>query len=478
MQTGSFAVADSVGPLITKAVLIERLAPGNDTLIISFSETVEYTTVRENGLTLIKKQPDGTAVPVELVILKSQPDADGRSVVAIVKDLGTGAPREGDSLRITPSGPVADVSGNKAHPLNRPVVIITRKVPPAIVSARYEDRNADGMVETIVCMFNKSARGSDMKISVKWNNAVVQSGDASRIRFIGDSTVEVSIGGLFTDAVVKNRTSGMMNVGITFSGFETDSSRSAVAADAAAPVLTWVEYRYGRPVSADSTMPDTVFARFTEMLKEAPLHIRPLLFSSGAGVPYSIEVSYKNIVDGQYCFVVTKKQEGILPADLTTRQPGDSAWINTEAALSDNSGNVQSNTENKRVAISVKLPPFDMHIDVRPNPFMLKSGEAIITLTALAGVSMPSSFEVSAVIVDKVGNVVKRIPEDDRSRYGAVVRGSVIAANTTCKLFWNGTNRQGRYVGMGTYLVFIRTASASNPSDVKTTTIPVGVGLK
>jgi hypothetical protein len=111
-----FAIEDSVGPLITNAILIERLTAENDTIVFIFSEPVDYSLVNGNSLILVR---DGQETI--LGVLSSQPKDDGQAVVAVID--GSIALTQNDSIRINPSGSITDAAGNHAHQLNRPVPV-------------------------------------------------------------------------------------------------------------------------------------------------------------------------------------------------------------------------------------------------------------------------------------------------------------------------------------------------------------------
>jgi len=78
-------------------------------------------------------------------------------------------------------------------------------------------------------------------------------------------------------------------------------------------------------------------------------------------------------------------------------------------------------------------------------------------------------YKVSVTFYDNVGNVVKRFPDDMKNSpvfqsWLGRVNGSVVKDGSTGYLMtsdsseirWNGTNRNGRIVGGGTYLAILR----------------------
>ncbi len=380
----SFNIADSVGPVLSNAVLIERLNAGNDTLNIDFTETVEYQLVQGVSLILIK---DNMLIPLN--IISARQDPNGHSIIAVITDLVMDAPKEGDSLMISSTGPIADGFGNRVHPQNRPVALSLIKIAPDIVRAVYEDRDANGIIETVQMTFNKGVHLGGMKMQFRWNSSIsLFTADSTRFTFAkngGDTTVDVNIIGLFNASAVKDKTSGNMDVTVMFSDFAENNIKQIMAIDGAAPVLTLLSYNYGKyrdeHFGAD---PDTVYALFTEELRGAPNTDQPFLFQDSLGNPYTAVVSYLGrttlVIEDHYKypstyqFEVTSLQAGVHPVAVDTAQingtlvisKGDSAWINTDASIVDNNvvdanffGNVQRNPANRRVGIYTELREFE-----------------------------------------------------------------------------------------------------------------------
>ncbi|MBN1307159.1 MAG: hypothetical protein JXA18_04530 [Chitinispirillaceae bacterium] len=444
----NFNIEDGVGPLLSSALLIERLTAGFDTMIIDFTEPVEFQKVTGLSLTLIK----GTRqIPLE--VIHSQPETNvqgaptGRTIVVIADLSAADAPKEGDSLKITPEGPVADAVGNHAHPLNRPVVLSSRKIAPDILSAVYSDRDGNGMVDHVRISFNKVVEPEFMGMSFSWQGS---SGNAKTEQFAfvgtGGDTVDVYIAELFPASVLQDKTSGVMNVTVFFSNYETNNTKFKPVDDGAAPVVTEVRYHFGAYLDNDTgTAPDTVYATFSEPLKSPPAVNQPLLFMDALGNPYAVTVLETSTqLDVNKCrFVVTRLDPaGTRPAN------NDSAWINADPAIADVNvidmvGNVQRVVTNKKVPITVKRSPFKLKVLVGPNPFNPNGGETVsILIKAKAKVAEETTYKTNLVIYDKVGNVVYQPPE--------------MVAVDSCQLEWAGTNKQNRIVGNGTYLAYVK----------------------
>ena len=135
VQAGAFTGADSVGPLLDSALVLEKEGPGPDTLFIGFNEKISAAGIVGASLTLIKA---GSA-PVVLTVAGAA-EIPGKGWRIVVADLGAQAPAAGDSLRINGAGPLTDAQGNHAHALNRPVALRLKTKPKAPVLTLRMDR--------------------------------------------------------------------------------------------------------------------------------------------------------------------------------------------------------------------------------------------------------------------------------------------------------------------------------------------------
>ncbi len=135
VQAAVFTGADSVGPLLDSAVVLEKEGNGGDTLWIGTNEKINPAGLPGPSLILIKA--GGTAITLSVLGAVEIPGKGWRIAIA---DLGPQAPAAGDSLRINGAGPLLDLPGNHAHALNRPVVLRLRFKPKAPVLNLTMDR--------------------------------------------------------------------------------------------------------------------------------------------------------------------------------------------------------------------------------------------------------------------------------------------------------------------------------------------------
>jgi hypothetical protein len=130
----AFTGVDSVGPLLDTAAVLEKLAPGGDTLFIGFNEKIDG--LRLNGISLLLLKPG--AAPIPLNVLSAE-DVPGKGWRVALADMGAQAPAAGDSLKIKSDGPLTDALGNHAHSLNRAVAIKLKIKPkPPVLAVRND----------------------------------------------------------------------------------------------------------------------------------------------------------------------------------------------------------------------------------------------------------------------------------------------------------------------------------------------------
>lgn len=489
----TFPVEDGVGPLLGSATLIERMSAGNDTLIIDFTEAVSHMVVTGASLTLIKGSDR-----IQLNVVNAQPDPDNQHIIAVVENLGDNAPKEGDSLMITPEGPIVDAAGNKAHPQNRPVAITEKKIAPDIVSAVYRDGDANGAIDTVRMTFNKAVVLDSMAMQFSLDSKL---GSAARVAsFVAvegsaNKTIDVAITSLFNAEILKDKTFYTTpKVTVTFSNYSSNNSKSIQLLDGAAPVLMSVVYCYGVVLdtgslgSAVGRAADTLDVVYTEPLKSIPMNVQPLLFQNSQQQQYSVLVdqaksSGSNI---RYRFVVSQLQAGSQPVT------NDSSWINTAEAVVNNNvtdmaGNIQINPNNRKVAIAHRVPPVPLKVITGPRPFNPAIERVFVKVKKVSGDGFRQELYADMSVYDKVGNLVKQLPEDDMAYFSGAGytlknNGTSLYALDSIEFNWSGLNRSGRIVGEGTYIgiVHVRhnTMESSNPPEMYEERIPICVKKK
>jgi hypothetical protein len=458
--TQNVAMQDSVGPLLATAMLRERLAAGDDTLTVTFTEPVDYQKLPGQTLTLIKN-----GQPLQLTIKSATPGDNQQVIVAVDGTLSAGAPAAGDSLMITATGTVSDNAGNKAHPQNRPVVIGLQAVAPSLTAAAYFDLNGDGVVDLVRATFNKPVDLTAALIEVNFDgitgSQAVDPADVAFVENSGNAAIDFPLTKLYVPTQIQDKTSGAMQISAKFMNFPDGENESVVAAvDNAAPVVVRVAYHFGM-FRDTATVPDadTLFIRYSEPLANQPSVATPLKFISTAGLPYQVSVTGAGMgttseLTGFYRFIVDPAGPEQIPQggtyNKTTKRVDnakDSAWINVaEAAANavDALTNAQTVDGNKKVAVEIKKPIFALQVATGPNPFVpgLDNSKSFrIEAKAKTREAEHADFQYSLMIFDKVGNLIHRIPESGTQR-----------STDKIEIYWNGVTKAGRLAGNGTYI--------------------------
>ena len=466
-SASSFAITDRVGPLIMSAQVVERLTAGTiDTLYVAFSEPIQASTLTGSALLLIKN-----GNPSTLSISAASSMGNNRFKLAVT---GTSAPQLGDSLRINPAGPIADVLNNTANLLNRPVVITLKPIPAAIVQAWYLDKNADGIVDAVDIKFNKNVSLSDVVVSLDWGNSNrADSIPASLLSFSGTDnlSIEISVRGAFNGLTADSiKTSGSMNATVGYRSMPFDPTSTADVADSAAPVIISAKY-YPSP---NTNGIDTLLVRFSEPVTSISSTTPFSLYSKNFQKSYSLVVDrtdhpekFTNTALGQYS--ITSVQGVQFPVT------GDSIWIDPAAGIGDAGLAVQKNPNNRRALMDVAPVPYAWKPLIVRNPFSIGvpvsdggvSGTGTIIEVPLpvrmADISPPSA---TGRIYDALGNTV-------------VEEFSFKPNSSTNKLYynWDGRNLNSRYVGTGTYVAVV-TVTQTNASGSINSTKKLTIGVK
>jgi len=429
--TVPFFIADSVGPLIKSAVLIERIEPGNDTLLLTFTEKLKDTSLAGNTLTLFKK---GTRIDLAVISTLVR----GDTTIFIVGDYKENAPGAIDSLALNALGAVSDVYGNHAHPANRPVPFTLRKVPGKVVSAYYLDFNADGLVDRATLKFNKPVALADFTVMFAWRFPKTLPLDASRFMYGVDSTeVNVNLTGAFSGQ--QQLTSGVMQSYVEYAA--NGEGYAMLVNDSAAPVLTSAAYHPGIAQSGIKPF-DTLVCTFSEPVYSVE-GMTPFWFSPGGSLAATTYLMQLEVLknEGSKWFFRVKE---ILGVDFPAT--GDSVWIHTEYNVSDSLHNIQMNPGNHRVPLIISIVPITYSIKVGPNPLRLSQGDVGTVISVEPSVRQAQfvKYSVDIVLYDAVGNVVIKKHFDSWNSLSAGV-----------SFTWNGCNTKGRMVGGGTYLAHV-----------------------
>jgi len=449
VKKNSFPVADSVGPVVTSAQAVERLGKGIDTVYIAFSEAITQQSLIGPSLILIKNG----ASYIDTVTA-FQPLSGG--VYAVSLSTGSAPPQAGDSLRINAPGPLRDQTGNAAHPLNRPVSLGIKQIPASIVSGYYLDRDADGVVDAAIVLFNKKVGLSTLSFLFDWgNNIIADNVRDSSLSYVGGDSTVVAV-------ILKNafspspgvKTSGIMLVTPFFSLFPGGAQNVPIA-DSAAPVIKAAAFL--PDMGPGPALCDTLQVDFSEEVVIAAVP-SPFNFISSAGnAPYSLTLVQIGGSSRSARFCVA--QEGVTP------KAGDSIWINPLHCVSDSGHVYQTNIRNRRASIAVQLSqslwkdpvisrnPFTPGLSVGRDGWPQGIGMFIGIFPKRQNGAMDLTARMT--IFDVLGNCIHETSD-------------LVNYNNGYFIPWNGINRIGRTVSSGVYQAnVIITGADGKPSVYK-----------
>jgi len=443
--------ADSVGPLLKDAIMLERVGSALDTFLLTFTEKIRDSSIIGKSLKLIKS---GGKHFVDANLLQIR--GDTIVVTASVHDDKRASP--GDSLQIESSGPLVDSYGNHARVDNRPVVIRIRRSPANIIRSFYLDRDANGVVDQVRIEFDREVDITDIRTSFLWvKNISTNPLDGTRIKY-GDngSVVLVDLNGAFNKNV-DNITSGAMTAKVEYNQFPSIQKNSLVN-DSAAPVLVSALYAPGISSANENTEPsDTLIVTFSEEIGSISTDL-PLKFRKpGSKSDYKISLELLKQKGTEYVFKVTSIENSLYP------EISDSVWINPEKNITDISSNKQSNPLNKRVLLGFRSTPLKFKFKLGPNPFDPIRQAICITVGPETMTRELLEIQATVVIYDCLGN---KVHQDFQK--------SLNNKNPQVELRWNGENLSGKQVGKGTYMAVI-IAEETHSRRAETARLFIGV---
>jgi hypothetical protein len=456
----SFTIADSVGPVLTYAKVVEKLKGGNDTMFIRFSENVNIDLIRGITLTLVKK--GGKTYNLNILDVYSLKD----TIRIVVEDLKENSPAIGDSLKILHTGTIADQYKNKAHPDNRPVPLKLKLVPPNVKIAYYIDSDGDGIVDSVYVKLDKFVSKEIIKATCVWsegNNStdVLDGGNMSHSPK-DSNTIGINVKGKFRTNEVK--TSGPMTIQLSFSELG-NSIQPVPVADSAAPVIIKAEYFPGSFVDGKFAL-DTLKVTFSEETRYAVQSVNPFnLYQNGTKYTIDLQTTPKAFTNGfQFVLKDDKSIKGV-------RYPenGDSIHINVAPQPPFSDGNkYQEKPGNRKVVLKVNGVPTDVVVKVGPNPFNRDLQDSItFYIKPLAKMVENVDAEATIVIYDQVGNklwVGKGSSNDRKDRQ--------------IQIGWKGQNLKKRNVGQGTYLARVKTVYGDKNAPKKENIVDIPIGIK
>ncbi|MBD3239098.1 MAG: hypothetical protein GF331_00825 [Chitinivibrionales bacterium] len=455
------AIADSMAPAIVSASYWDRAAADErDTMVVVFSEAVDETLSVEPFT--LNRWPDIASYSLRL----SAVTVDSATVTFfVVPIVGQQVPQLGDSIWIDEREEVADLLGNPQDNPENVRRLLDYYLLYRIISAVYLDMDGDGRIDVVRVETDRVP--DDSLLAALYDN--IDLPEYRNFSFSADDLVATGSGfeihvtqpeGTMPFTGVDER--DVLRVGYTVSGNNGMVRPTSVPiSDSLKPVLVSARFLPGAVTSAGDTVPDTLVVRFSEPVEEI-----------NDSTPFRF---YDMTGDSEYTVVVVPvSQDGewhtfeVVSKDNPFPQTGDSLWIDPEANISDPEGNVQDQ-DNPRRPLEVGEYRIGFEVHVAGNPFNLGNPEIPAPVRNRFGITeshgqpiviVPHSQlpdgtqgQATVTILDVVGNVVV---DEQKCRY--------IESSGAFVYVWNGTNRQGRQVGIGTYLALVTVKT--NTTDV------------
>ena len=340
--------------------------------------------------------------------------------------------------------------------------------------ATYNDRNADGFVDSI--FVGVSGVFSPEDIGTLAGLITLPSSRGFRV----DSIVYVPGGLVYyvresaaipqtsvnsKDVIVTKQ--GMLSAG----GFVADGIINIE--DRVAPVII-------SALLVVSATGDSVQVIFSEPVN-AFSSSRPFLFRKPGGdsLVVHLDINGNLSKDGRAYTARVRQVEGGSLISV-----GDSVWINPVALISDQSDNQQKNYRNRRVQISFKQVPYDLIPRVINNPF--SPGDAIppVVLEAYADAKKPLPQKSTGLVImvePEEGTFRPGVKLSGKASIYDVVKNPIIEnmpmVEKDGKLYyvWNGCNSKGRKVSTGTYVAILSMTDNQDPPVSRKQTIRIGV---
>jgi fibro-slime domain-containing protein len=425
--TSKFKIRDSIGPLIQTASYMERKSDVPDTFWLSFSEELAEATLIGNTLLLIKRDTS-----IALTVISAAKVGDNRTMV-ITNQLGSIVPESGDSLRFLPGGPVTDRFGIHPHDANRAVVIGIEGKPPIITSSWYKDVNADGYIDQVTMTFNKDVTPEKIRGTFEIGSMTSSVISGEKIANVGADKKQLTfdVRGNFEKQIA---TSGLMTPHIEFLDFP-GRQYSAPINDSAAPVILDALFAEGYLATNGTATPETLTVTFSEpVLPGDSGQLFIFIVKQNANEAYTLKLKELSRISNTVSYTVLEVSGKGYPST------SDSLYINPEATVEDAANNVQNNAANRRVKLKVQPIKLRFSLSAGPTPFVPGVEKILITVDPAVRTRNEIDIHAHAYVFDPLGTCI--YDTQDRS-------------NQAIKLEWNGTNRKGRQVGTGTYLLIV-----------------------
>lgn len=343
LRASSTELIDAMAPVCTSAILIKNASDTDDSLTVTFSETIESNTSIQPFVIISQKG------------YSFEPELNGNEIESninsyIISKDASDSIAENDSLYISIVADVDDTLGNiQTNPLNKrvPIFITTNSTDLSITSITFYDPDGKGfpslskmefsnpiddevkeiLTATLQSYFENIA-SRDLSIErIEWQNSTAniylnESGDNYVTEILADDKFEI------TSPIVL---SNLYYLSVT----------EMVPVDSMAPVCTKALLKKNA-----SNTDDSLFVTFSEKI-ESIAAVQPFVVISQKGYTFEPELSNNNDVSKSYAFTLSKDASDSIVDN-------DSLYISTTAGIDDKPGNTQVSELNKRVPIIIE----------------------------------------------------------------------------------------------------------------------------
>lgn len=446
------AIADSMAPVIVSATYFDQSDPaGRDTLEVVFSEDMDSVT---NPYPFrLSSPPDVPQYEIRLSHVRTDTNT---SVFFVVPVVGQQEPQGGDSIWINPTSTVQDLHSLVQDNPDNVRRLLDYYLLYTIEAAVYLDTNNDGLIDIV--NITTDIVPDDSLLAALYSTLVLPehrsfsyTADDFSVTDSGFQIAVTQASGSTPYTGVDDR--DILTVSYTLSGANGVVRPTTIdIEDNLRPVVVGAKFVPGEATSQGEDPPDTLVVTLSEPVGEINDSTPFIFYDVNDSTEYMM-VLVSHLQDGQtYTFIV-------VDSDKEFPDSGDLVSLDPTAQVTDNQGNVQDQP-NEPVPLQVGTPDVDFEVYVAGNPLNLNGteidpdvrtrydiaelyGQPIVVVPLQ---QLPADNDAKAIItiLDAVGNVV--VDSRDcgyRSSGGAFV------------YVWDGTNRQGRQVGIGTYLAVI-----------------------
>lgn len=343
----------------------------------------------------------------------------------------------------------------------------------AITAASYNDKNADGFIDSIYLKVEGAFNSTS--ISSILNNISLPA-----FRNFTIDSASVTSGGLGVYVTEKSQIPRtyvtdkdvLLISGTRIPGEEQIQSGIISISDNVAPVILRAE------LLTSGTEHDSLVVYFSEPV-DSINSTRPYRFNTDENKEYQVLLNAGKTINDLHASSVKQVEKNF------SIKPGDSIWINTAASITDTLGNTQRNPANRRVVVVVKQMPYRLIPEAVNNPF--KPGADIPGAVKRAYEVVGRGGELSSedggvvIVVRPVKPLQAHVKLSGKVSIFDVVKNTVLENEQMVfdqekKLLlyvWNGRNSKGRKVATGTYLAFMD--MRDNADYVEIRSIPIGV---